>query len=362
LADASSDAELATLHEQAPSGGSIEVAFRYPHGFFHALRLKGEAHQVMVVHDGKSGRIVGMGTRSVKRMHINGIPQPFGYLSDLRIAAAHRRGTVLARGYRFLHQLHGDRPVPAYVTTVVEGNHPAENALIGGRGNLPLYHDFGRYSTFVIPVGRGGRSRKGATAVKVVRGDSGQVPEILACLARNGRTRQFYPEYTADNLFGAERFGLVPEDFFLILAQGRAIGVAAWWNVQRFRQVVVRAYHGTLSWLRPGFNLLARLHGSVPLPRPGQPLNCFFVGAIAVDGDDPSILTALLEGILADPRARAHHYLAVGLHERDPLLPAVATFRHHRFDCRIHVVGWPEDEAWIARVDGRIPYLEVATL
>ncbi|WP_419612165.1 hypothetical protein, partial [Thiolapillus sp.] len=53
---------------------------------------------------------------------INGSTQHLGYLADLRGDPAYRGSTLLARGYRFLRQLHEDDPVPLYYSLILDGN------------------------------------------------------------------------------------------------------------------------------------------------------------------------------------------------------------------------------------------------
>jgi hypothetical protein len=93
------DAELRSLFRNIPMHGAIRVAFEREPNFFTAAAIQGDFHQVGIVRERATQKIVGMGTRSVGRAFLNGRPSPLGYLCDLRLDPNYRAGTLVARGY-----------------------------------------------------------------------------------------------------------------------------------------------------------------------------------------------------------------------------------------------------------------------
>jgi hypothetical protein len=58
----------------------------------------------------------------------------------------------------------------------------------------------------------------------------------------------------------------------------------------------------------------------------------------------------------------AFRYAMVGLHERDPLLPALQDYSLTPFAGRLFCVCFADGEPMYQTLDGRVPYVEAATL
>src|SRR5271155_2533424 len=89
LATQHDDADLRALLRDNPMSGSMQVTFEREPDFFAACSIRGHHCQVGIGRDLNSGRIVGLGTRSIAGAFINGRPAPFGWLSDLRLNPAY---------------------------------------------------------------------------------------------------------------------------------------------------------------------------------------------------------------------------------------------------------------------------------
>jgi hypothetical protein len=147
LATPADDEDLRRVLSLTPMEGRIRVAFAREPSYFAAASVDGNQLQVGVCRDKATGHVVGMGSRSVSRRYVNGRPQPVGYLSGLRLLPEYRgQGGLLARGYKFLRQLHADNAARFYLTTISEDNEPAQRGLkrSGGPADLsalrPVYH------------------------------------------------------------------------------------------------------------------------------------------------------------------------------------------------------------------------------
>src|SRR5918996_2680956 len=122
LAEPADDAALRDLLQRTGMPGEIELAFLREPSFFVAARAGNRETQTMVCRDVAADEIVGLGERSIRAAYVDGRPTLMGYLSNLRGAVEWRRGLGLARGYRYLHSLHGDGKTRFYVTTILEEN------------------------------------------------------------------------------------------------------------------------------------------------------------------------------------------------------------------------------------------------
>ena len=132
--------------------GQIAVSFRREPSYFAAAAVEGSFRQVVAARDCRTERIVGFGSRSVRRRFFNGQPRAIGYLGALRLLPDHRNRGLLARGFRFFRELHGDGRAQLYLTTIAAGNETAIRQLTSGRAGLPAYHDAGEFHTLAIPL------------------------------------------------------------------------------------------------------------------------------------------------------------------------------------------------------------------
>ncbi len=365
LATADDDQALRRLLAATPMPGTVSVTFRREPSFFEAAVVDGRFRQVIVARDRTTGQIAGLGCRSVRSMYVNGRPRPVGYLSSLRILEQHRGAGVLARGYAFLRELHADGRAGVYLTMIAEDNRRAVRLLTSRRAGLPSYHDAGRYYTFVIPLKR---RRRRATepdrtiAVRPVQ--AGDAEELLAFLGTVGPGRQFFPDYSADELFaeGATFKDLRPSDVLSAYRRGEMVGTLAGWNQQRFRQTVIEGYGGRFRWMRRLYNGWARLSGGPRLPAPGSTVRYVTAAIPVIRGGDPEVFAALLRSLIARLAAGPHDFLLVGLHENDPLLPTARRFSLDAYVTGLYLVCWEDGEADRAELDARPPYLELGCL
>ena len=361
LAERADDAELRALLRDNPMNGSMQVTFEREPDFFAACAIRGNFHQVCVGRDLNSGRIVGLGTRSIADAFVNGGPVHFGWLSDLRLQPAHRGGTLIARGYRFLRQLHSDRRVELYGTVVFHDNQTALRTIAATRAGLPSYHDLG----IIHCPGINLRRRKPAINAdcEIVRGRRELLPEIVACLNRNNARKQFAPVHDAESFIHGNRWkDFQPSDFYVALRNNHVIGVVGRWDQTAFKQTRVISYGKRLRWIMPAANAVQSLFGAPAFPEPGQYVPFFHVSFIAIDHDHAGVFRALLRRVYNDSVGSAFRYAMVGLHERDPLLPALKDYSLTPFAGRLFCVCFADGEPMYQTLDGRVPYVEAATL
>ena len=361
LAERGDDAELRELLRDNPMNGSMQVTFEREPDFFATCTIRGGFHQVGVGRDLESGRIVGLGTRSIAEAFVSGRPVPFGWLSDLRLAPTYRGGTLVARGYRFLRQLHGDGRAELYGTVIFHDNQTALRTIATARAGLPAYHDLGVMHCPGINV----RRRKPAVAAdcEIVRGRRELLPEIVDCLNRNNARKQFAPVHDVESFLHRNRWkDFQPSDFYVARRNNKVIGVLGRWDQTAFKQTRVISYGRRLRWLVPASNAVQTLLGAPAFPEPGQYVPFFYVSFIAVDQDDVGVFRALLRQVYNDSVGSSFRYAMVGLHERDPLLAALKDYSLTPFAGRLFCVCYSDGEPAFRNLDGRVPYVEAATL
>jgi len=362
LATGADDAELRTLIRRVPMGGPVRIAFQREPSFFAAERVGALSVDVIAGRDRTAGRIVGFGSRSTRRLFVNGAPARVAYLSSLRSLPEIRGGTLLARGYRALRELHTEPPPPYCVTTILDDNPAAKRLLTSRRAGLPVYKEIGGLRTYAITPASCTPARASGR-LTVARGSRATLGRILDFINRNNAQFQFAPCHRPEDFEPGGLFpDFNPEHFYTASLNGALLGVAAAWDQGRFKQTAITGYSGAFSCVRPFYNLYASLTDRPRLPDIGEPLRFFYLSFVAVDSSAPDAFPALLERICMEMKGRGHDYLLIGVGERHPLRAALDTLRSRVITSRVYAVSWPEFGPAAAELDGRPPHLEIATL
>jgi hypothetical protein len=364
LAQKDDDGALRQILAATPMPGRIAVSFAREPSWFDAAVVDGYYRQVVACRDLATRRLVGFGCRSVRRLHVNGVPTDVGYLSSLRALPEARNRGLVARGYAFFRRLHQDGRAHFYLTTIAEGNANALKVLTSGRAGLPSYHPAGCYHTLALRLPRRPPRASTPPGVSLRSATLADLPALLEYLAQNGSRRQFFPCYAREDFVSASGLlrGLELERLMLAERHGHLVGVLAGWDQHAFRQSVVQAYSGPVHWLRPLYNLGQRVRGQPGLPAPGQHLHFLTAALPLVADDDPDVFAGLVSELSRRCAGGGWSHLLLGLHENDPLLPL---FRRNCAACyttHVFVVCWADGESRRALLDGRVPYLELGSL
>jgi hypothetical protein len=346
--------------------GDIAVAFGRQPSYFAAAAVEGSLVQVGVALDRDSGRIIGMGSRAISLRHVNGQRIPIGYLSGLRLMKQHRgQAGLLARGYRFLRQLHEDRRVALYLTTIAVDNRSALNLLTSGRAGLPVYHPCGKFCTVSIAaIGRKAGFGLNGRCVDIRPAHAADRDAILQFLNWHGPSRQFFPVYTAGDLFSGNGLlqGLQPADVLLAYRNGEIVGTLACWDQRSSKQIVIHGYRRWLRPLRPLYNAWATLRRRPTLPAAGSVLPVSVAAIPIVRDDDPAVFEQLLEAARRRSAQQGATNLLLGLHEADPLLPIARRRSGREYPTNLYLVYWPDETPDVGKLNQRVPYLELGGL
>jgi hypothetical protein len=364
LATPADDADLRHIMSSTPMDGSIVVSFRREPSYFGAAVVEGRFRQVVAARDTHTGRLVGFGSRSISTKFINGEPTPIGYLSNLRLLPEHRSLGLIARGYRYFKDLHQDGRTKLYLTTIATQNRKALDVLTSERAGLPHYQPAGDFHTFAIPTGPRWSHPLPPEGIEVREATAEDWPWIVEFVKSQGSRRQFFPEYQLQD-FGDDQGllrGIWLSDLRLAMDGHDIVGIAAIWNQQRFRQTVIDSYRGALRYGRKFLNLAAKLLDRPRLPHPGSQIRAVNIAFPLASHDDPELFAALVSRLLRDISRQEADYLLIGIHESDPLLPVIRSFRGRCYTTRLFLVTWDDGHDLAASLDGRPPYLELGAL
>jgi hypothetical protein len=358
LASPADDHELRELLRNSPVPGPISVTFEREPSFYNSCPIRGDFFQIGVGRDRRTGKIIGLGTRSVAPAFINGEATPVGYLADLRLERPYRGGTLIARGYRFLRQLHEDRRTRIYTTVIFSENHVALTTIASGRAGLPRYHDQGTVHSPGINIRRAQPPIH--AGCEILRGSEELLHEIAGCLNRNNSRRQFAPVHTV-TMFRDRWRDFRVEDFHVAVRGSSVVGVVGCWDQRSFKQTRVAGYGSRLRWMVPLANILRPVTRAPRYPRSEEEVAYFYLSFIAIDDDNLQVFRALLRSAYNAAVGSKYLYAILALHERDPLLPALRDYSLTPFFGRLFCVTFEDGEDLVRELDGRVPHLEAST-
>lgn len=361
LATEEQDSGLRQMVRENPVTGRISVSFEREPNFFYGANIVNKFRQVLVCNDSRDEKIIGIGMRSIFDAYTNGSPVLCGYLSGLRINANYRSQTILARGYNFIHDLHRDGRVKLYLTTIISDNNYAKQILTSRRAGLPSYEDYGLYHSYIFPLRR---YRETHGSITVIKAKDTDIQAVVECLQRNGKQKQFYPTYSQGTFQSDNEFlrGFRFVDYFLAFRDSKLIGVMGMWNQLAFKQFIIKGYSPLLNKVRPLYNCVAKLFRFPGFPAIGKNLAVCYAFSIAIDNNDAEVFEQLLSVVYNEAGKYQHDYLILGLHSRDPLCHVAKSIRHFLYKSNLYVVHWEDGIEEFEALDGRVPYLEIATL
>ncbi len=420
LATLADDPALRRLLRSNPIPGQVTLTYEREPNYFLGCGTMGHFYQILAARHQPSGEVVGVASRSTRPLFINGQVEEVGYIGQLRVAAEHQGRWVVSGGFRLLRELHADGRVQGYITTIIEGNNQAQGVLVKrARRTFPAYREVDRLCTLAIILRRPKKSAP--TPFDIHPASANDLGDIVHFLRTYGAAKQFFPVYQESdfisqpdlqgldlqgvgnlagfsnqpdlqpdlqgvgnlasfsnqpdlqpdlqgvgNLAGLPSQALTrdfaPTDFIVARRQGRIVGVIGLWDQTGYKQTVVQAYHGSLRRWRFLYNLALRLAGARPLTPPGHKIHFAYASFICVADNDPAIFAGLLRAAYNLAATRGYAYLMVGLSERDPLLAVARRTWHIPYYSRLYTVCWAEEAAFHDKLDGRVPYVEIAAL
>jgi hypothetical protein len=363
LATLADDRGICDLLRTTPIGGEVRLAFCREPSFFYGAAVEGEPTAVVVART-EDDRIVGLGSRSVMDVFIDGTPRRVGYLSLMRLAEGYRnRARIVRAGFAALGGVRRLDEELFDVVSVVADNRVARRLLEAGILGLPRLSPLARFVTRVVPIRR--EIPLTLAGIVLEPAEAAALPEIASCLERSRRRLGLARRFTLEELRCPRRSrGLSPGDFIVARRAGQVVACAAVWDQTSFKQVLVSDYEPVLRRWRRTANLLSPLMGTPRLPAPGNALQLAYVSHLAVDDDDPRLFQVLWSAVVSSARKRGFEQLVAGFASTHPLLPALRrTSRAREYESILYAAhGDAAGESAIRALEGRPVHLEVALL
>jgi len=353
LATAEDDADMRRLLRENPMPGRVSISLEREPDAGLAATAEGELHRTIIARDAVDGRMIAMGSVSVRERYLNGQPARVGYLGQLRLDhRCRRRISVIRRGYGLLRELHISLGVRLYLTSIASDNTVARRLLERGLPDMPVYRPLCEFVTLVFRRSRNGeRLRKDGVSLR--HGSLELMTDVANVLNTTVRHMQFAPVWSRAELLSLERYGLHPQRFRIVFEGDRAIACAAVWDQRDMKQAVVRGYPPALRVARGPLNLLAPFTRLPHLPPVRSQLSHAFISHFAAPADRPELIEPLIRSLQGSAHQRGVDCLTIGFDSRDPRLPIFRrTFGGSEYRTQLYVVHWPDDEEAANAVEG----------
>lgn len=308
MAAESDDAELRALVREVPMRGEWQMGIAREPSFFACPQPAGIEERVLLAR--LEGRLVSVGSWSLRDVWLGGDRARVGYLHGLRMAEGTSGSIrVLRDGYRRLALESGAESLAAWFTSVDAGNQRARRLFESRLSGLPRYEPIARYQTRVLPVSRRGEIDPAGGHV--------DLEELSAFLNEQGQRYHLALRWDAERWRHLAQQGLLPEDLVQVRRRGRLVAVAGLWDQSPWRQWILHRCPSWVESMRPVAKLLATVLAWPGLPPAGAavPLAMVFPFAVA----EPAVLADLWRGLERRARSRGLAWLAHGMDEADPL-------------------------------------------
>ena len=102
---------------------------------------------------------------------------------------------------------------------------------------------------------------------------------------------------------------------------------------------------------------------TLDLPNLGEIIHFAYSSFICVANDDTDVFDALLRAIYNLAAERRYAYLMLGLTIVDPLLVVARKYPHISYHSQLYLGSWERKNDGLGqKLDGRLPYIEIAAL
>ncbi len=361
LATEDDDPTIRELLRRLEMPSDIAISFEREPDYFAGAHLYSFASQVHIAVHTATGKLAGLATRSIRKLYVNGVPMPIGYVSHLRVAKEFQGRWLVSRAMRRFRDLHADALAPIYLANIVDQNAVAKGIMVEKpRKGFPTFRLLGHVNNTALIVGR--PARVPPCRAKTRMATAAELPALVDFLNSDGRRRQFFP-VVETGWFGSPKLpGLRPEDFVVAVDGDKITGAIGLWDQSAYKQSVVRGYGGKWRWGRPIYNAAAPFLGFPALPPVGERIREAYAALVSVRDDDPAVFRAMLRRMLNAAAEAGHSSVILGLDLRDPLLKAAAAQRHISYRTSLYVVFFEDGQEFADSLDGRIPSVESSSL
>ena len=186
--------------------------------------------------------------------------------------------------------------------------------------------------------------------------------KVIDFIQKQYQNKQLSPIYSVKDFNSGRLQGLSPHDIYVAYQGDKIIATMATWDQSFVRQTHIEGFSRGMKCLRPFYNALSIISPLRKIPAIGDRVPYVYLSMIAVDENDPVIFRALLRHVYRQCRQAQWHYAIAGLHEKDPIAKCLYEYRHIASSGELFIVHDENGKDEVAKLDERIPYVEIASI
>jgi hypothetical protein len=368
-----SDQEILNFLKRQRMQGKIQLFLDRSPSFFSSLEVEGQKVKVMSLRHPETNQLMSLGCMAEKNYWINGRHQEekIGYLSSLRTDPQFQSMGLLSKASQFLQAEHeANHPERIYLSTILEENALAKKILTAPRPGAPNYEDLGLLITGFFPVQKQiwnlHRVHTDGTKFQVRKATTADLPKFVEYWKKESAKRQLVPIYTESDILSKTGIlrGLSVENIWLALDDQEIIGCLALWDQSAYRRWIVNSYATSIKLTKGLFNFFAPYLNRPKLPKENEPFNYRTASLVSIKNDDYRIFETLLHTLWKSQAKNENDLvIAIGFHEKDPLLKLVFPKMKQKLLSRLYLTHWPDDRSLAKILDRtQVPYVEFGSL
>jgi S-adenosylmethionine-diacylglycerol 3-amino-3-carboxypropyl transferase len=280
------------------------------------------------------------------------------YGGDARILRPYRGHRLAELGLRHALELLSD-DVEIGFGLVKSGNAPAQRTV--DTGYSELFGEARRLPFEAVNVLLLRKLPRPSVEIRNARLDD--LEDMAELFTRANARRLFAPEIDAERLEKDMTIpGLEPHRWYVAVSGRRLVGMAAAWDQHAFHRTQILRYSPAGTGIRTLYGMSRTVfRHAPPLPPAGEALRTVTLTRVAVEDMAPSVMRALIHGVVNDHVGKGYHLLHVGFAGEDPMRQASTGLLCQRFRSGI-VIGarrrLPRCEAWF----NSVPYVDMAVI
>jgi predicted N-acetyltransferase YhbS len=330
---------LLSLTSVTPMSGEISIrSDRYP-DFFRLLDRRGRS-QVLVAE--KGGVIVGCVSTACVQAYVDGAEEPVRYLGDLKAHPDFQKTGLAVRLLKAMHERLLSANADLVVCTAAYGN---KNILpfFDGRAGLPKAAALGVFNVHqILPS-----ARLRITDACDIR-EEPESPDLYRLYSDHFRHYQFGPVFQPGTLQEARHW--------VARSGGGIVACLSLVDIADARQNVLIRLPPFLRGLTAIWRSIHRVFPVTDLPGMNEPVRILYIKALACREGQEKALDLLIQKARNVAFARRYHFLAIGVHERDPMRQRIMKYPKFTFRSLGFVIALKRGHDEVSRLTQEVPY------
>ena len=329
--------QLIALTASTPMRGTISLRIDRKPDFFRLLNERGES-KVLVAE--VEGRIVGCISVSRQQVYINRKIHEVHYLGDFKMDSAYRGLRISLKMIDVLKEYASSVNSDLFFCTAADGNDPVL-PFFDGRLKIPPFQYAGTFNVFQFLAFKKKIRKNDFTMLEIP-------PEEL---------REFLNHHYCNYQLGAvvnEQELDKTKNIGLRSQTGQLVGAMSLQDTLPWKQNVVVGVSAGIMFLMRLAKLLRPLTGMSSLPQMGQPVRMLYAKYFVAK--DALVSKQLIEYGRNLVYNKNYSFLALGVHDKDPLTAQVKSFPKFTFRSHGMITSLKKNQSLIDSIKSGIMY------